>query len=696
MRILLLTLLAFGGILAGQDFCAPSGREEAALRAWRENSTNASISERRRLIDELAANYPASYQIHAERIGLYRRAFSDAWPGVRESYVKLAEKNSSDPLSLTLAAAALHRSNTPRAIELLIEARTLSPGFPWTALKLAEIYQGGKFEDKDKARANLNAYAASCAEHLTSSANFIMGKIADDQSRMAVAKRLRARLDTDRSPSPVDYEMLWSLEFRSRPPAEHPALRKQVAKDVERLIASKPDKRYLGTLLAGLKQSGASKESIAAFEDRVLKETPASGAAYTITYERWKKDHKEPEDQKDTAAWDAWKRDYRVATKQWAAQFHEVAWLDLSHKATQIKDGELTEQEAIRVLEESIQKDALRNGPNFRRYASAADTLLTKRMAPAKALEWMEKTWALAEQADKARRDDDTLTDARRKEIEEGVNYRGNVAPDYLRALRMAGAKSVPASLRAFLEGPMPPKKSGWTERYRTLALLALVEGHQADALAYYQQALFTREKAPQYYRGRIEDSLEAEAKKAFLAGGGTEKAFALWWQPPVKAKEPVEGRWEKPKKPLPPFELADTSGKTWRLAGLRGKTLLISLWATWCSYCRLELPHLQKLYEKVKDRQDVQVMSFNVDEELGLVEPFMKDQGLTFPALAAYGFVRDLLDNYTIPQVWLVDPNGKLLATQIGFDSADTDWVNSMLARIDAAKRGEAPAEAE
>ncbi|MEN6534415.1 MAG: TlpA disulfide reductase family protein, partial [Bryobacteraceae bacterium] len=319
-----------------------------------------------------------------------------------------------------------------------------------------------------------------------------------------------------------------------------------------------------------------------------------------------------------------------------------------------------------------------------------------KRLAPAKALEWMETAWSLAEQADKARRDDDTLTDARRKEIEEGVSYRGNVAPDYLRALKMAGVKSVPASLRTFLEGPMPPKKSDWTDRYRSLALLALVEGHQADALAYYQQALFAREKVPQYYRGRIEDSLQAEAKKAFLAEGGTEKTFALWWQPPVKAKEPVEGRWEKPKKPLPSFELADTTGKTWKLTELRGKTLLISLWATWCSYCRLELPHLQKLYEKVKDRQDVRVMSFNVDEELGLVEPFMKDQGLTFPALAAYGFVRDLLDNYTIPQVWLVDPDGKLLATQIGFDSADTDWVNSMLARIDAAKRGEAPAEAE
>ena len=93
------------------------------------------------------------------------------------------------------------------------------------------------------------------------------------------------------------------------------------------------------------------------------------------------------------------------------------------------------------------------------------------------------------------------------------------------------------------------------------------------------------------------------------------------------------------------------------------------------------------------KDRQDVKVLSFNVDSELGLVEPYMKEQGYTFPVLPAYALVRGMFDVYGIPQNWLVDSKGNWIATQIGFDASDTDWVKSMLARLEEAKQGRAPA---
>jgi hypothetical protein len=70
-----------------------------------------------------------------------------------------------------------------------------------------------------------------------------------------------------------------------------------------------------------------------------------------------------------------------------------------------------------------------------------------------------------------------------------------------------------------------------------------------------------------------------------------------------------------------------------------------------------------------------------------------MKEQGFTFPALAAFTLVRGMFDGWAVPQNWLVDPKGNWIATQIGFDSSDTDWVNSMLKRLDAAKQGRPPA---
>src|SRR5262249_35346358 len=331
--------------------------------------------------------------------------------------------------------------------------------------------------------------------------------------------------------------------------------------------------------------------------------------------------------------------------------------------------------------------------PSFWAYANAASRLVKQGWAPAKTYDWLEKAWPLAEQEDRTSLEDDTLTDERRKEITEAAGARGFIATDYLRATMLAGRKTVPASLRAYLEGPMPGKKADWATRYRALAWLASVEGREADALAYFQQALFTREKTPQFFRGKLEDMLLDEAKAAFLKTGGTEKAFALWSRPSGKTQELAEGRWEKPKKTLLAFDLADISGKNWKLKQLEGKAVLINLWATWCGPCRSELPYLQKLYEKSKDRSDIQIISFNVDEDLGLVEPFMKEQGFTFPALIAFDLVRGMFDGYGIPQNWLVDPKGNWIATQMGFDSTDTDWTNSMLKPLDAARQGKAPA---
>jgi thiol-disulfide isomerase/thioredoxin len=121
------------------------------------------------------------------------------------------------------------------------------------------------------------------------------------------------------------------------------------------------------------------------------------------------------------------------------------------------------------------------------------------------------------------------------------------------------------------------------------------------------------------------------DAKGLWKQMGGTEEAFARWTAPPAAgaaAEQQKQGRWEKPTKELPAFELTDISGKTWKLKSFEGKTLLINLWATWCGPCQAELPEFQKLYNKVKDRPDVQVISFNMDSDLGLVAPFMKEKG--------------------------------------------------------------------
>jgi len=61
-------------------------------------------------------------------------------------------------------------------------------------------------------------------------------------------------------------------------------------------------------------------------------------------------------------------------------------------------------------------------------------------------------------------------------------------------------------------------------------------------------------------------------------------------------------------------FSFPDKNGQTVTMAGLKGKVVLVDVWATWCGPCKAEIPHLKKLEEEMKGR-DVSVVSISVDE---------------------------------------------------------------------------------
>jgi thiol-disulfide isomerase/thioredoxin len=126
----------------------------------------------------------------------------------------------------------------------------------------------------------------------------------------------------------------------------------------------------------------------------------------------------------------------------------------------------------------------------------------------------------------------------------------------------------------------------------------------------------------------------------------------------------------------MPGFELVDLEGRTWRLSDLKGRTAFVNVWATWCEPCRKELPHLQKLYDGVKERPDVVFLTMNVDEKPSEVQPFIRTHGYTFPVILAYDYVRKTLATVGIPRNWVIDQNGVWRFDEIGYREGDGDWV--------------------
>ncbi len=90
---------------------------------------------------------------------------------------------------------------------------------------------------------------------------------------------------------------------------------------------------------------------------------------------------------------------------------------------------------------------------------------------------------------------------------------------------------------------------------------------------------------------------------------------------------------------------------------------------------------------ETYKDRPDVQFITFNMDDNPGLVDPYMKEHQLSLIVVPAYTFVNDTLKVYGIPQNWIVDAQGVVRLKGIGYDATEK-WEIGMTDAIEKIRR--------
>ena len=85
--------------------------------------------------------------------------------------------------------------------------------------------------------------------------------------------------------------------------------------------------------------------------------------------------------------------------------------------------------------------------------------------------------------------------------------------------------------------------------------------------------------------------------------------------------------------RPAPAYRAVSTTGDSVSLAALRGKAVLLNVWATWCHPCRDEIPELQRLHERYRDR-GLEIVGVSVDDAGadGAVRDFMRRYGMTYP----------------------------------------------------------------
>lgn len=114
-------------------------------------------------------------------------------------------------------------------------------------------------------------------------------------------------------------------------------------------------------------------------------------------------------------------------------------------------------------------------------------------------------------------------------------------------------------------------------------------------------------------------------------------------------------------------FAYPDKEGKTVSMESLKGKVVLVDVWATWCGPCKAEIPHLKKLEEQMKGK-DVEIISLSTDAPKDKEKwlKMIKDENLGGTQLFAGGPGNEFSHYYkvnTIPRFLVFDRKGKIVS---------------------------------
>jgi thiol-disulfide isomerase/thioredoxin len=653
MKLALLPLLSLSA-LAESYPCAPAPELERFHQALHEQPDGEA---RVRQIRERLAGDPGNLFLH--------RWYLEFAPAdhLATEYRELLDKHPHDAAYLYLYGRAIQKTDPGESVRYMQQALGADPRFPWAHLWVAQHYLAPDAKGEAKAVDSLKAYIQACPYNID--AYSYLRSVTDGEFSAEAARRLRRLLADRTDPQAILlYSTLWQTEFRITPAPEQDDVRRRISEDLARLkkLNATHNRPLVSVLQEGSRLVGeAGSQAVAA----PAKASLSMNAAQEV--QAWRKEHPYPASG-DKAAQQRYGRALQKASEEWIRKYpHEFMPLHERFTALDMLDAPNSEIEAA--------GDALIRNEDGR--ASVAGTSVRVHVGQV----WLKHGIRVSEIPVIVEKG---LERSNQSSADSRLYGWATLAEAYLKLDQPFKAREALDRMHEWLDKNKDSRAttySTWQARYyERMAELAEKDHNQLDQLTYLERAIATRRMSA----GQME-----KAHALWKELGGSNEGWLVFSAPPAVSggtmppgQPHVSSRVEIGK-PLPPLNVKDFDGRTWTLTNFEGKTTLVNLWATWCAPCLKELPYLQKLYDRVKDRAEMQILTLNVDEDIALVQPFLQKNKYSFPVALARSYVKALLPNLSIPRNWIVDRQGALREETVGFGGSGDQWVANALAKL-------------
>jgi len=232
-------------------------------------------------------------------------------------------------------------------------------------------------------------------------------------------------------------------------------------------------------------------------------------------------------------------------------------------------------------------------------------------------------------------------------------------------------ARATIARIQTWLEGdfvryydqdPLETVPDYQSKFYILSAELAQAERRNVDALAFYR-SLITNPWYRREYGGYVQQTLALWTQTGGTEDGWNEFSKVEPLPPGAPAGNPGISflPWVKVDYKLPEMEVPGMDSRTWTLKDFEGRKTLVYLWSTLCGSCWQHLPDIQALYDRIKDRRDIQIVTLSADEDPAKLAAFVKEKGYTFPVMMSKPYTEKILPKFMLGQQWMVDSTGSI-----------------------------------